>query len=545
MGQSAFDYKLQTPFFSVDIDLVRAFYAAVIILVVDRVVAFQKKRRSLSYLPGIRSPFSPISPIGALVATRWWQAAVNVNWVRRARLYTTTETIASTPWLSGPPLLYTSNLDVAKQIISIGQSKSQFGKTPETSASSNFFGDNVLSTEGEEWKKHRKILSPAFGNALYQLVWDESLKTYRDMVSAEGWIGQKSIDVPELQKATFKFALIVLGTCAFGFDFDWVAPPRVANGEMSVQEAMRVVVDNWIFFGFAPGWVKRLPIKTISTWCRAADQLERFMQDQVTMRREEIRGYAQGEYRKKDAFSMLVQANESDENARNKLSDRDLIGNVFVMLFAGHETTANTLAATLALLAINPEAQDEVLKHIIDVVGWDRDPTFADYNDLNKVLAAFFEALRLFPPAYMMIRAATEDIVLDIPKPRGEEGVQPCHVPKGVWTVVDMIGMYRNPRYFEDAEEYRPSRWHTTPNDSEQFTAFSFGPRACIGRKFATTEAICFLTMLLRDFEVEPLLERGETLEEWKGRVLDVDAGFTLAIRNVPVRFVRRERPRA
>ncbi|KAL0565654.1 hypothetical protein V5O48_016370, partial [Marasmius crinis-equi] len=524
MGEPAFTYKLQTPLFSVNIDLVKASLAALVILVVDRILAFQRKKRSLN-LPGIRSPFSPISPIGALVSTRWWQAAVNVNWIRRARLYANTETIASIPWLYGAPILYTSNLDVAKQIISIGQSKSQFGKTPDTTATTNMFGENVLSTEGEEWKKHRRIMSPAFGNSLYQLVWDESLKTYRDMVSAEGWIGQKSADVHELQKATFKFALIVLGTCAFGFDFDWSAPPRVADGEMSVQEAMRVVIDNYIFLGFAPEWVKRLPFKPITTWREAADKLEQFMQDQVKIRREEISGYAQGEYRKKDAFSMLVQANESDENAKNKLSDRDLIGNVFVMLFAGHETTANTLAATLALLAVHPEAQDEVLKQIIDVVGWERDPTFADYNDLNKVLATFFEGLRLFrgcpyirkSPAYMMIRAATDNIVIDIPK-QGEEGVQPCHVPKGVWTAIDMIGIHRNPKHFEDPDEYKPSRWHTTPNDSEQFTAFSFGPRACIGRKFATTEAICFLTMLLRDFKVEPLLERGESLDEWKGR---------------------------
>jgi len=85
-------------------------------------------------------------------------------------------------------------------------------------------------------------------------------------------------------------------------------------------------------------------------------RLEYFMQEQVKLRREEIRGHAAGEYKRKDAFSMLVQANESDENAKNKLTDRELvseetarvrnttsynrfqrqIGNMFIMLFAGH-----------------------------------------------------------------------------------------------------------------------------------------------------------------------------------------------------------------
>ncbi|KAL0057383.1 hypothetical protein AAF712_015979 [Marasmius tenuissimus] len=202
---------------------------------------------------------------------------------------------------------------------------------------------------------------------------------------------------------------------------------------MSVQEAMRTVIDNWIFIIFAPGWLKSLPFPSFKHTLKAYTQLELFMQEQVKLRREEIRGHASGEYKRKDAFSMLVQVNESDENAKNNLSDRDLIGNVFVMLFAGHETTAHTLAATLALLAVTPDAQDEVVQQIVDVVGWDRDPEFGDYHSLNKVLAAFFEALRLFPAAYILIREPNEDFVLDIPNPRGQEGTQPCPLPKGAW----------------------------------------------------------------------------------------------------------------
>ena len=68
------------------------------------------------------------------------------------------------------------------------------------------------------------------------------------------------------------------------------------------------------------------------------------------------------------------------------------------------------------------------------------------------------------------------------------------------------------------------------------------GPRACIGRKFATTEAVAFLTILLRDWKVEPLLQIGETVDGWKKRVFEARFGFTLAVGTVPVRFIRRER---
>ena len=66
------------------------------------------------------------------------------------------------------------------------------------------------------------------------------------------------------------------------------------------------------------------------------------------------------------------------------------------------------------------------------------------------------------------------------------------------------------------------------------------GPRACIGRKFATTEAVCFLTLLLRDFKVEPLLRVGETKEQWRDRALEAKMALTLGVVDVPVRFIRR-----
>lgn len=67
------------------------------------------------------------------------------------------------------------------------------------------------------------------------------------------------------------------------------------------------------------------------------------------------------------------------------------------------------------------------------------------------------------------------------------------------------------------------------------------GPRACIGRKFATTEAVCFLTMLLRDWKVEPALKPNETKQAWQERILDARLVLTLGVADVPVRFIRRQ----
>jgi hypothetical protein len=99
-----------------------------------------------------------------------------------------------------------------------------------------------------------------------------------------------------------------------------------------------------------------------------------------------------------------------------------------------------------------------------------------------------------------------------------------------------------NPRYFSEPEEYRPSRWYGLANDSEAFSAFSVGARACIGRKFATVEVVAFLTLLLREWKVEPIFREGETKEAWRRRVLDANIIFTLGVKDVPIRLTRRER---
>ena len=120
-----------------------------------------------------------------------------------------------------------------------------------------------------------------------------------------------------------------------------------------------------------------------------------------------------------------------------------------------------------------------------------------------------------------------------------------------------------NPLYFSDPEEFRPSRWYKqeTSDLPDAFTAFSVGayphlarlftslvaymhihegPRACIGRKFATTEAVCWLTMLLRDFKVEVPFLPDETTEEARNRVLQAQLVMTLQVDPVPIRLVRR-----
>lgn len=486
----------------------------------------------------MRIPFQPLAAPGGLLPTTWWNPGVDFLWLWRSDLYKRfqSENISGVPFMQGSPVICTSNLDVVRQVTGGGH-KTSFHKPSNAIQWSLLWGMNLIAAEGEMWRKHRHIVGPPFNNRLYKMVWYETLNTYHEMISEEGWTTTNSVDVHIIQKLTFKLALLILARCGFGLPFNWSAPPTGPNGSMTIQEAIRIVADTTPLAIFLPKWLLSLPFRKFRKMHEARDQLMRFMQAAVRDRRVEVQG--QEAINDGDILTMLIKANES-ESGKYRLDDQELIGNVYIMLFAGHETTAYTLATTIAFLSLYEHIQDEVVEQIHSVVGYGQDPVFEDYAKLDKVLAVFYEALRMFPAAFVLIREAQEDTVLQIPNPPGVEGNTSIPILKGVQILIDMIGIQYNPRYFDEPEKYKPSRWYGISNDSEAFSAFSIGPRACVGRKFATTEAVAFLTILLRDWKIHPILRKGETKEEWQNRVMDAQSVLTLGLKDVPVKFTKR-----
>ncbi|KAK7463034.1 hypothetical protein VKT23_007617 [Stygiomarasmius scandens] len=378
-----------------DVDVFRVSLALFAVLVGNRIFHFFTSFKRVASLPGERPPFQPFGLPGALLPTTWWNLGADMHWINRKSLYKHSETVSIVPWLIGPPSIWCSNLDVARQVASGGH-KSCWIKPEEASQALLLWGMNLVASEGETWRKHRRVMGPAFNSKLYKLVWESSVKTYKDMLATEGWEGKKAgeqMEVKSIQDLTFKFALLLIGKCGFGFNFTWADPPQ-SSTRMPVQEAIRTVADTYMLFVFAPRWVKWLPFEKFRHARQAYSELEGFMRDQVAQRRAAYQdNKSSSESESSDAFSLLVQANE-DSESKYKLDDKELTGNVFVMLFAGHETTAHTLAATLGFLAVYDEIQEEVGKEIREVIG-DREPEFEDYSKLVKTAACFFEALRM------------------------------------------------------------------------------------------------------------------------------------------------------
>ncbi|KAJ7892768.1 cytochrome P450 [Mycena olivaceomarginata] len=470
--------------------------------------------KTTSYFPKLYTPFQPFTLPGAPFTTSSRIAGRDWHWVRRFQTYSQNETVNVVPLLFGASGLWTSNLDIGRQIVA-GPPRSSFIKAPWSNRALTIWGMNIISAEGTTWRKHRRVVSPAFGPDFLE----QDARSLPRHAEIEEWKDKNVVDVPAIQRITHKLAFLLISTCGFGFPSTWDTPPRAVDGGMPAQEALKIVTETALLAMNIPQWLWYLPIPRLREARVARERLRTFMQEQVVERKALV---AAGDKRA-DAFTIMVKANE-DESTKYRLDDQELIGNIFVLLFAGHETTGSSLAVTVGYMAIHDHIQEEVVEQIMSVLGPDRDPDFSDYPKLDKVRAIFYEAT---PAGHALIRQATEDTVLTVQNPMGEEGSQTIHIPKGTEITLDMVGVQYNPRYFEDPEMYKPSRW--------------YGPRACLGRKFATVEATCFLALLLRDWQILPVLRVGETKDAWGARVMnDVLVSIALTVSDFPVKLVRR-----
>ncbi|KAI0656081.1 cytochrome P450 [Cubamyces menziesii] len=511
------------------LDILSALLTALLVLIGTRIVNYFKFAKQTGYLPGLRSLATPISVLGASFPTGRFNPGLNWQWQWRKHAYARhgTETISSLPYLFGEPAIYTSSLEVARQIVS---TRGSFYKHTETTGITLEWGPNLFAANGDEWKRFRRVITPAFSSATYSSMWTEAASVFDQMVLGEGWLTKDSVDIPNTDSLTNKFALVVIATSGFGHPLSWNLKGASTSDEMSFGEALHIRLHNLILRLILPRWAYWLPIKKFRDLEKATQVTQDFMNDMIRTRREEL---SAGAVPKNDILSLMIQSAENE--GKFSMTDSELVGNTAIMLFAGHETTALTLNAALGLMALHPDFQEEMHHEAMTVMPTEADFTFANSSKLRKIQACFLEASRIYPSGFMWIRDTAEDIVLEHVGPNRDQRIP---VPKGTRLVVDSIGLHHNPRLFPEPEAFKPERWYDVSENA--LTMFSMGARACIGRRFAITEATCFLAKLVRDWRVEILTRGGESKAQWEAKYMEGRAVTNFGIAEMPVRLVRR-----
>ncbi|KAJ7359621.1 cytochrome P450 [Mycena albidolilacea] len=463
----------------------------------------------------------------------------------------------------------------AEGIKTVAGEATVFQKDIETYKTVNIYGENLVGTEGAEWRRHRRVAKPAFNEACNAFVWTDTVRIVNEWFAAldavEANQNKKSITLNVL-KDLAQVTLLVISSVGFGRRASWqqnastVPPPGQL---MAFGPAVFAAVHYLFPKALTPKWLsalsERMYIPVIGRMVRdvnhAYEALKLHMVELVSLSRAWV---VEGKVSNMDAALLrnLVEANMEDEDAAitsyKNLTDDELFSNTFLFLLAGHETTAHSLAFAVAYLALYPDVQQKIYDEafLLWPDGVPKTASTSSYGELMPrllyTLATFHETIRLFPPVIRISKLVHADTTIKAHRftttSNGDiDNVQDISVPvkAGSMVLVDIRGLHMNPMYWgPDAESFKPERFIDTesykwPRDA--FLAFSAGPRACIGQRFAVTESVCVLASLVRTYEISvPEKLRAKPFEEQKRSLLSWIPGITMAPTNCVVSLRRR-----
>jgi cytochrome P450 len=344
-------------------------------------------------------------------------------------------------------------------------------------------GNGLLTSEGELWRRQRRLIQPAFHQA--------RIAEYADLMVARGAeylgklrAGETRDIVRDMMHLTLKVVLRTLLSVqseSIAAEFSDAFSIIMARYDLGFRSTVRTV------------W--GLPLPGDARFRRAVRRVNEIVLEVIRARRAE--GARAGAT---DVLQMLLDAR--DEDGRG-VTDEQLRDEVLTMFTAGHETTALALAYSFLLLSQHPEAERALSAELASVLG-SRAPTLSDLPKLPHTEAVVLEAMRLYPPSYAIGREPIRDAELG-----------GYRVPRGNQIIMSQWVLHRDPETFPEPEAFRPERWldglqKRLPRCA--YMPFGAGPRKCIGSTFAMIEAPLLLATIAQRFRLRFSVDRGRPL---------------------------------
>jgi cytochrome P450 len=334
-----------------------------------------------------------------------------------------------------------------------------------------FFGNGLLTSEGEEWKRQRRLTQPAFYRE--RIVSYAGIMTDYTEQTLANWQDGATLDVhQEMMNLTLRIVVRTL----FGVETEKIGEISAAlNTMMRSTAGVRLL--------FPPG-ARYLPLPGMGDVRRAVKQLNDTVTGIINMRR------TRGEGQSGDLLSLLMTARDEDGSA---LSATELRDQVLTFLLAGHETTALALSWTWYLLSQNPAAEQKLYDELDQVLGG-RVPSLKDVPALVYTDRVIKESMRLYPPAWSLARQVANEFE-----------VEGYRIPACANVVMSPWLLHHDARWFGDPMRFDPDRWGTEACQKlPRFAYFPFGggPRQCVGAGFAMLEAILLLASIASQFRL-------------------------------------------
>jgi len=349
------------------------------------------------------------------------------------------------------------------------------------------------------------------------------------------WAGKKEIVLDHALETTKSITLFVISAAGFGRRTAWKDELKAPSGHFLTFKDALVTASTGMPIKLVVPEAAGAISSRVRKLHEAYDELGRYMVETIERRKN-----ATDHEQCFDLLSNLLCANEV-EDGNAKLTDAEVLGNVFIFLVAGHESTAHTISFALGLLALYQDEQERLYQEILKATPDNRDPTFQDLSALSYVQCVLNETLRMFPPVDNILKEAAEDCTLTTTNNAGETVT--VAIPKGSGISLRIAGLHYNPKYWKDPLTFNPARF-SGDWPREAFLPFSGGSRSCIGRRFAELEFMAAITMFVKNYKIfvkqEPQFAR-ETFQQRKERVMSVTNGLTLTPAKMPLTFVRRD----
>jgi len=363
------------------------------------------------------------------------------------------------------------------------------GKYPKSNlmwrAFSPVIGNSILVSNGETWKRQRKLLEPAFTAARIQDAFPRMLGPAQDMIKrlASHTHGALFDVEPEMTHVT---ADVILRTiCSVSMDeararetYDaFLAYQRIAYGDLFLGMALLPAF-------LSPRWWKAK---------RAAKRVRAVLDPLIRARYEAHARGERDEYG--DMLSALLNAADPETGAPLRFEYNELVEQIAMMFLAGHETSAAGLSWAVWLIAACPDIQQRLHEEAREVLG-EEEPRFEHMRKLTFTRDIFRESLRLYPSVPFFARDATCD-----------EQMRDKIIKAGSILMLSPWLSQRNENMWDNAHAFDPDRF-SRPETQEclrnnAYLPFSFGPRGCLGAAFAMQEAILILACIARDYRLE------------------------------------------
>lgn len=337
---------------------------------------------------------------------------------------------------------------------------------------SRYLGKGLLTVDGDFWLKQRRLIQPAFHKQkMNQLV--ENMN--RTIVSElEDLVEGKPIDLfPVMSQLAFN----VVAKSLFQLS---ISDEKLNRIKFIIEEVQNFLIKEI-----------RLPHKSwwfslsgqVKKHLQLAEENNRIIQDIIEERiasKEEVN----------DLLNMLLETRYEDTG--EGMSVRQLVDEIKVLFIAGHETTANALTFTLCLLGRNLDIQQKVFDEIIKIQSETVD-IVEQLQKMTYINAVLNEAMRLYPPAWITDRQNVIDDTL-----------AGFYIKKETLIGVSFYELHRNPKYWENPDEFNPDRFlgEQKKHSMQYFYPFGAGPRMCIGSGFAIYEMCLVISHIVKKFVI-------------------------------------------